>query len=177
MPCCCNQVVMPAAPSSLVAVPIICAPAAPNAPAIAWPMPRDAPLTSATSLLSITASCGRAQRGANRFGVFQSRATDFAARRNTAIEASEHFARAAFEQLRGAATYYLEHCFGPAHRTGQLFAEQLADLVRITVLARIDCTYISVARRLKSHGRKVRLEPFRSRKHQARMRRHADWQQ
>src|SRR5271168_4637338 len=137
-------------------------------------MPRDAPLTSATSLLSITASCPRAERGADRFGIFQSRAADLPARSYTTIEASEHLARAAFEQLTGTASDYFEHRFGPAHGTGQLLAEQLADLLRVAVLARIDRTYISVARGLKLNGRQVRSEAFRSRAHQARMRWHAD---
>src|SRR5271170_1162761 len=139
-------------------------------------MPRDAPLTSATSLLSITASCGRAERGADRLGIFQGRAADLPARSDTSIETREHFAGAAFEQLIGAATDYFEHRFGPAHGTGQLPAEQLADQDGVTVLAGVDGTYIGIARRLKCHGCKVWPEAFRSRAHQARMRRHADRQ-
>src|SRR6185312_6926886 len=76
--CDANVAVSAAAPSALVEVPTTLAPAPASARAIALPIPREAPVTSATSFLSIRSSsygcerCGERGRVLHR-QVFQPR--------------------------------------------------------------------------------------------------------
>src|SRR5437660_6491658 len=91
-----------AAPSILVAVPITVTPARASACAIAMPIPRVAPVTSASfcSDMFDPLSFGRLERREDRVAVVEGQYLD--ARRDAPAQSAKHRSRAAFDDVRHA---------------------------------------------------------------------------
>ena len=68
---------------------------------MAWPIPREAPVTSAMSFSKhvhgFRSGCGRGNRGREGFGIFEREGLRLAALVDALDQASEHPARAAFD--------------------------------------------------------------------------------
>src|SRR5204863_122224 len=132
-----------AAPSAPVEVPITRAPAAPRASAIACPMPREAPVTSATSFSSMGIPPGCAQRRFDRGGIVERQKAQVRAPLDAAVEAGEHLSRAAFDDLREVSCRERAQRVRPAHRARELQPEELPDLLGPLVGAGIHRAHVA----------------------------------
>ena len=160
-----------AAPASLVAVPTTRAPAAARARAMAWPMPREAPVTSATSFSSMltTPSCRTLAP------VAASAAADVA-RSSSARQARS--ARRSMRRLRPVSTLPGPHSMScamavgrqrahgvlPAHRARQLPHQQCADVIRLLMrggIHRADVADRGLARAARRAGAPQSVAPPR----------------
>src|SRR6188768_3133859 len=129
-----SSAVIFAAPSSVDAVPITFAPAAARRNAMARPMPRDAPVTSAVcpcrlDVIAWSSDNCCSKGGIHRRRVLQCQALQFWTLVDAAIQAGQHLAGTALDELRCACRDQFAHQRGPAHRTGQLPREQGADVI------------------------------------------------
>src|SRR5258705_4099879 len=109
------------APSSLVAVPMTLAPRLSSSTAIARPMPREAPVTSAIFPSSISAPLHRGERRFQRSAV-RGRNT-LQLRIDALDQPREHLARAAFNDVRHALRRHGADGLHPAYRRRRLADE------------------------------------------------------
>src|SRR5690606_14623224 len=146
-PCSCSAAVICAAPSAEVAVPMTFAPSAASFSAMARPMPREAPVTSAeapcSGLLMGLDPCaeilkGQGQRRVEGGAILQRHALQFGALVDASVQSGEHLARPALHQRRAAGGDQLADERRPAHRTCELADHQPADLLRAGMMLRID---------------------------------------
>src|ERR1700730_4497865 len=126
-PCDASAALKRAAPSALVDVPITRAPAPPRVSAMAWPMPREAPVTSATSFSSMGTPSGRRECRFKGRRVLQRQKIQVRTPLDPAVQAREHLARPAFDHLRDSRAHRAQRV-RPAHGVRQLAYQQLADL-------------------------------------------------
>src|SRR3989338_5941552 len=93
---------MDCAPASLVAVPITVAPCLPSSSAMAWPMPRLAPVTSAIcpSSVMLRSLCKCSQSQLQRFAVVDGQSLLVGV--NAFVQPGQHFARRAFDVVGDA---------------------------------------------------------------------------
>src|SRR6202142_4401389 len=163
-----------AAPSSEVAVPTTKAPAPASRSAIARPIPREAPVTSARSFSSMHGPRHGAEPGAKGFGVLgrvHLRATG-----DAAVQARKHPARTAFDQDRSEFEQRL-HGLLPAHRAGELSNERAADIGGIVMTQAVDRADVVALWRAHLELLEALGQALRGSAHQARMRRYAHGQQ
>src|SRR5690606_37271588 len=162
------------APASLVAVPMTVAPWADRAWAMACPIPRLAPVTSATfpsrlisvSLGKLGKGCGKAVHAVqvvsrNTFGA-------------ALVQARQHLAGTTFNQIGDTLGGHVFHTLDPAHRTVQLFDQLAAQRIQIRRRPGRDVLHQSDLRRLPAQPGKILRQLLGSRPHQRTMRRHTD---
>src|SRR5574340_832583 len=109
------------APLSLVAVPITVAPCLPSSRAMAWPMPREAPVTNAIcpcSVMSPLPLCEYSQCGFQRFAIVDGQGLLVGV--DTLVQARQHLARRAFHVVGDALFAEGLNGLDPAHRRIQL---------------------------------------------------------
>src|SRR5574340_1274324 len=107
---------MACAPASLVAVPITVAPCLPSSSAMAWPMPRLAPVTSAIcpcSVMSVSL-CECSQSQLQRFAVVDGQGLLVGV--DALVQTGQHLARRAFGVVGDALLAEFQHGLDPAHR-------------------------------------------------------------
>ena len=137
-----------AAPSSVVAVPITVAPSAASRSAIARPMPRVAPVTSAVLAGKRSVAHGRKSPRAS------ATATRFPPRRDDGVavgqrvrvhsvgdapgQPGQHLAGPALDDVRDAAVGHRAHGRRPVHGVGRLPRERIADRVGLVMLGDVD---------------------------------------
>src|SRR5689334_22289110 len=134
---------MLAAPSAVVAVPTTVAPSCASAIAMALPIPRVAPVTSAICVESdpiVTArSSARPDRG-ERF--FETGAIVDRERRHGFVDASretgQHLARTAFDDVGDATRCKGLNRFAPAHGARRLEGQRAANRLRSRMLGDVD---------------------------------------
>ena len=117
---------MPRAPASLVAVPTTRAPRRPSSSAIARPMPREAPVTTAIHARSWVGSgmvflpAGGQRRG-QAVRILHRQHGEVGPSLDATVERREDLARPALDDRRDPARQHGPHGVGPAHRLVELF--------------------------------------------------------
>src|SRR5512133_297684 len=125
---------MACAPLSLVAVPITVAPCLPSSSAMAWPMPREAPVTSAIcpcSVMSPLPLCECSQCGFERFAIVNGQGLLVGV--DALVESGQYLARRAFHVVGDTLFAECLHGLDPAHRRIQLAHQRVLDLGGIAV--------------------------------------------
>src|SRR5580658_1215792 len=132
------------APSCVVAVPTTVAPARPSFKAIAAPMPREAPVTRATSDSSIgfsrTASAGSGNGCGQTVRVLQCIAGRGPL--DAPVEPRQYLSRSALDEHRGAGKQGA-HRGRPAHRACQLAHQRRTNVGGLDVLGTVHGTQIA----------------------------------
>src|SRR5436190_7951187 len=150
-----------AAASFAVKLMTTLAPARPSATAIARPMPRDPPVTTATRPESSPMGClpgdGRLPERRNGRGI--GRALDRDAGRDALHQAREDVPRAHLYRGRHAQGADALHRLFPAHRARDLSGQQLGDAGRVLVWRGLDVRDDRHARRRERHARELRRQP------------------
>src|SRR5512139_3663863 len=124
------------APASPVAVPTTLAPCFASSSAIARPIPREAPVTSATLPASISAPFHCGERLLERGAVGGREALQL--RLDALHQAREHLARAAFDDVRDALRGHAADDLDPAHRRRGLPHECVLDIARFGFNLHVD---------------------------------------
>src|SRR5580698_4334220 len=129
-PCDASWAVSFAAPSGVVEVPMTRAPAPARASAMALPIPREAPVTSATSLLSAVSfgigyPFNSRQRGFYRRQILERHEFQSGPLLDATVQPREYLARTALDELRDAGGRKRPYRVPPAHRTRQLPHQEL----------------------------------------------------
>src|ERR1700751_1648057 len=119
-PCDASDAATFATPSSLVAVPMTRAPAAPSARAMALPIPREAPVTSAIWFSSIVSPRSDAERRVDGSRILQREEGQVRSPLDAAVEAREHLSGTVFDDLRNPSTRKRTQRLCPAHRARDL---------------------------------------------------------
>src|SRR5512139_4131613 len=117
---------MACAPLSVVAVPITAAPCLPSSSAMAWPMPREAPVTSAIcpcSVMSPLPLCECSQCGFQRLAVVDGHCLLVGV--DAFVESGQHLARGAFHVMGDALLAEGLHRLDPAHWRIQLAHQRI----------------------------------------------------
>src|SRR6185312_2023072 len=164
--CDANEAVSASAPSAVVAVPITFAPAPARARAIALPIFREAPVTSATSFLSIGSSLHRRERGGERGGVLERQEIQARPLLDAAVQAGQHLAGTTLDDLGGPRSGQRAHGVRPAHRAGQLAHQELADVLRVLVPRGIHRAQVPDPGSLDRHARQPFFQAARRRPHE-----------
>ena len=142
-----SHALIASAPASVVAVPTTVAPARPRARAMACPIPRDAPVTSARSCSNMTAPRARWPLSRPGWRHRSSSAAGAPSRaRNAPLQAGQHLARATFDQRLGTPCAQRLHGLRPAHRAGQLAHQRRADVRGLGVRLGIHRADVEAAR-------------------------------
>src|SRR5574340_500797 len=160
------------APVSLVAVPITVAPCLPSSSAMAWPMPRLAPVTSAIcpcSVMSVSL-CECSQSLFQRFAVVDGQGLLVGV--DAFVEPRQHLARRAFGVVGDALFAELQHGLDPAHRRIQLAHQRVPDRFAVAVSRDIGIVQYRDDRCLHRDIGEIAAQLFRRAFQQAAMRRH-----
>src|SRR5665213_549620 len=165
-----------AAPASLVEVPMTRAPAAAMPTAMARPIPRDPPVTSTTSLSNMfrtprdqSSATGRGQRGLKCRTILEGETCQIRAPVDAAIQTTEDFARAALDDLGRAGRNQRTDRILPAHRAYQLCDQQLTNVIRLRMRARIHGAHVSNGGLDESHTGQTHRQTLCGRRHEAAM--------
>src|SRR3990172_5600929 len=149
------------APASVVAVPNTLAPCFTSSAAMAWPMPREAPVTRETFPSSM----------ADLLEHLLERRTVGERERRQVLgdapgQAREHLARAAFHDVRRPHADHRLDRLHPAHRRSRLTDECILDFCRVGFRLYVDIVHHGNFRGSNGNFLKISLKAFRSRTHQ-----------
>src|SRR5574340_347749 len=161
------------APVSLVAVPVTVAPCLPSSSAMAWPMPRLAPVTSAIcpSSVMLRSLCEGGQSQLQRFAVVDGQGLLVGV--DAFIQACQHLARCAFGVVGDASFAEFQHGLDPAHRRIQLAHQRVPDRRAVTVSRDIGIVQYRDDWRLHCNIGEIAAQLFRRALEQLAVRRHA----
>ena len=129
---------------------------------MAWPMPREAPVTSATSFSSMgTPPCvGTRSAAAMRGRILEREEAQVRAPFDAAIEAGEHLARTALDDLRDAARASARSVCGQRTGLESWRTSSCADVIRLAVRAGIHRAHVADLRRAHGEGAQALAQPL-----------------
>src|SRR5450830_303083 len=178
MPCSLRVAAIRSAPEAEVAVPMTTAPRRPSSRAMAWPMPRLAPVTSATlpcRLMQASPDSGpcRARGGEGIRGIEVGRVDAIGA---TLVQAGQHLARAAFDQFGSTVGRQALDRLDPTYWLVKLFQQVALEGHEVSGHLGTDVLHQRDLRCLPVDGGNRFGKALGGRAHQFAMRRYADRQ-